>query len=127
MKKKELKYSIGDTFYMLEDEPNLVLMKAGLQQPIYKCKVKCIGTTKEWRKAPYSFGNNYKCGYTNEEHMYRTLKEAKKAYWKRLDGKLTALTQEYNKQYGIILDEMLFIFNYEPPDNEIKSKTRSKK
>ena len=122
---KKLNYNIGDAFYMLEDEPNLVLMKIGLQQPIYKCKVKNI-EKKGHVKAPYIFVNNYKFGWTNEEHMYRTLTEARKAYWKRMDEKFTAITQEYNKQYGILFDEMCFVFTYEPPDY-IPPKTRSKK
>ena len=120
MKEKTLKYNINDTFYMLEDEPNIVLMKAGLQQPIYKCKVKNIEKTRGHKKAPYIFVNNYKFGWTNEEHMYQTLTEAKKVYWKRLE-------QEYKKQCSMIFDEMCFMFNFEPPDYIPPTKTRSKK
>lgn len=61
-------------------------------------------------------------GYCNEDKMYPTLHHAKIAYLKKLNDDALEIQKECNAKSGKIIDKMVFISTFEPPNYERNNK-----
>ena len=116
MKKKQerqYKYKENSAFYLIDTEADILF-----SLPIIKCKVRNVKPS--WYPTKYQpdycFYSKTCMGYCNEDQMYPTLHHAKIAYLKKLNEDILEIQKECNAKSGKIIDKMMFISTFEPPE-----------